>query len=235
MKRLIALALLARASLADAVEAAQTIFEDARTSHELRRDAFQIMLQCRNKAEGRQAAIGALADRDAEVRRLALLALADEPSSFSSLREGQFHVRLENPTLDIRPHSEPGPIVPEVPRGLKPEALHRFLQDSDPRAAALAGYLLVLLGDENGLGPLLKIWRERAKTDPSWARLVYRAVAVLNDDGRVSLLEEIYRGYQRDDRYQLGEFYWTIRTMDGPNALRLRKRIRQEVGIENLR
>jgi HEAT repeat protein len=235
LKRLIAVALLARASLTDADEAAQTIFEDARTSRELRRDAFQIMLQCRDKAEARQAAMGALADRDAEVRRLALWALADGPGSLSSLREGQFHLSLDNPSHYSRSSGEPGPIVPEVPRGLKPEALHRFLQDSDPRAAALAGYLLVLLGDESGLTPLLKIWRERAKTDNSWARLVYRAVAALNDDSRVNLLEEIYRGYQRDDRYQLREFYWTVRSMDGPNALRLRKRLRQEVGMENLR
>ena len=34
---------------------------------------------------------------------------------------------------------------------------------------------------------------------------------------------------------ELPEFYWTIRVMEGPNALRLRKRIRQEVGMDRLR
>jgi hypothetical protein len=31
------------------------------------------------------------------------------------------------------------------------------------------------------------------------------------------------------------EFYWTIRSMHGPEILKLRKKIRDEIGIEQLR
>lgn len=30
-------------------------------------------------------------------------------------------------------------------------------------------------------------------------------------------------------------FYWTIRTMEGPEVLRLRKQMRDDLGMENLR
>jgi hypothetical protein len=50
------------------------------------------------------------------------------------------------------------------------------------------------------------------------------------------VLEEIYRTYQPDeDAYRIREFYWTIRSMTGPSVLQLRKRIRDEVGMERLR
>ena len=40
---------------------------------------------------------------------------------------------------------------------------------------------------------------------------------------------------RREQLYELGDFYWTIRIIDGPNVLRLRKQMRQEVGMTNLR
>jgi hypothetical protein len=121
------------------------------------------------------------------------------------------------------------------PEGLTLEKIRPLLKDPDPESAALAGYLLATLGDPSGLDLLLRYWREHAHADEDWIRLVYRAVAALGDDGRVSLLEKIYGGFRQDEHYQLREFYWTIRAIDGPNALKLRKQIRKEVGMDNLR
>ena len=33
----------------------------------------------------------------------------------------------------------------------------------------------------------------------------------------------------------MSDFYWTIRIMSGPEILKFRKQIRDEVGMENLR
>jgi hypothetical protein len=63
-------------------------------------------------------------------------------------------------------------------------------------------------------------------------RLVYRAIAALNDSSRVSVLVTIYG---RLDPWEASEFYWTIRIMSGRDVLRLRKKIRDEVGMSNLR
>ena len=54
-------------------------------------------------------------------------------------------------------------------------------------------------------------------------------------DAFVPLLEEIYHGFPRDEPQRVQEFYWTIRALEGPNALRLRKQIRREFGMGNLR
>ena len=79
----------------------------------------------------------------------------------------------------------------------------------------------------------MRHWRGRVRDD-KWTGLVFRAVAVTNDDGRLPLLQEIYRSMKDDDR-RLSEFYWTIRIMDGPEALKFRKKIRDEVGMDRLR
>ncbi|HOQ88412.1 MAG TPA: hypothetical protein PLQ89_22135, partial [Phycisphaerae bacterium] len=104
----------------------------------------------------------------------------------------------------------------------------------DPRAAARAAYLLATLKDSAGLDTLIRYWREQARDDHAVRRMVYRAITALNDDSRTAVLEEVYRTYAKDD-YWLRDFYWTIRSMSGPNVLALRKQIRDEVGMESLR
>jgi hypothetical protein len=126
------------------------------------------------------------------------------------------------------------PIVPKAPAGLAAAPLRPLLTDRDPEVAAYAGYLLALLGEGDGLDRLLQHWSGRARTDTTWMRLVYRAIAAGNDDARVTVLETIYRRLQSAEN-ELPEFYWTIRVMEGPNALQLRKQIRQEVGMDRLR
>jgi hypothetical protein len=106
---------------------------------------------------------------------------------------------------------------------------------------ALAAYALTLLGDAGGLEPLLGYWRKRAARDGSWDKRVYQAVAQAGDDSKIYALEQIYAAARAPSgsRYQdfsiIKDLYWTIRGMDGPNARRLRQRIRNEVGMPFLR
>jgi hypothetical protein len=95
------------------------------------------------------------------------------------------------------------------------------------------GYLLALMGDRSGMDSLLDYWRNN-REDQSAQRLVYRAAAALRADDMVPVLEEIYAGYAKQP-YYVREFYWTIRLIGGEGALKLRKRIRDEVGMQQLR
>jgi hypothetical protein len=65
---------------------------------------------------------------------------------------------------------------------------------------------------------------------------VYRAIARLDDGSQIDVLQEIYAKLNTDShRHQVSEFYWTIRSMTDPEILSLRKQIRQEIGVDQLR
>jgi hypothetical protein len=107
-----------------------------------------------------------------------------------------------------------------------------MLTDSDKPIAACAGYLMCLFKDRGGLDPLLAYWRLN-QGDQKTRRMVYRAVAALDDDNLTPVLQDVY-GSMKDQSYYMREFYWTIRGIKGPNILKLRKLIRDEVGMDEL-
>ena len=79
---------------------------------------------------------------------------------------------------------------------------------------------------------LLRYWREHPQNRSDIERPVYQAIAALNDTTKIGVLKEIYG---RLDEYEVRDFYWTIRSMTGPEILRFRKQIRDEAGMERLR
>ena len=97
--------------------------------------------------------------------------------------------------------------------------------------AAEAGYLLALMGESRGLEPLLRYAQQQGKSNAPLQRLAYRAIAVLDDSNQIPLLKKIYAGL---NQYEFSEFYWTIRIMTGPEILKFRKLIRDEVGMNQL-
>ena len=90
---------------------------------------------------------------------------------------------------------------------------------------------MALLGEPDGMDPLLRYWRQHDKDSNEWKRHVYRAIAALDDPKYVPVLREIYAALHE---YEMSEFYWTIRIMSGPEILKLRKQIREEVGTSQL-
>ena len=120
------------------------------------------------------------------------------------------------------------PIVPKPPEGLKVSQLLPLLDDPDPAVAADAGYLLALAGEARGLEPLLRNAQQKGASDSSLQRLAYRAIAALDESNQIPLLRKIYAGLKQ---YEVSEFYWTIRIMTGPEILKFRKQIRDEVGL----
>ena len=111
-----------------------------------------------------------------------------------------------------------------------------LLKGSDSAVAAQAGYLLTLLDEPQGL-PVLIHYYEQRPGDERYRRLVYRAIAHLDAAEHVPLLKRIYAEIQRDPdpEASIKEFYWTVRGMTGPEALALRKQIRDEQGAATLR
>jgi hypothetical protein len=61
--------------------------------------------------------------------------------------------------------------------------------------------------------------------------LAYRAIAALDDSSQVAVLREIVG---RLDASEMRDFYWTVRAMSGDEMLKLRKEIRDKVGMEKL-
>lgn len=226
--RLAALILLSEAAEDKAVELAAALADNPKESGALRRDAFQLSLATDTESRGTAKALAALSGVDSLRREVALRYLAEGRSAMSQFRE---HLRRARGFQSSRSDSSEA-IVAAAPRGLKAEQVRPLSADPDPKVAAYAGYLLALLGEPKGLEKLLTYWRSQEEPSETLDRLVYRAIATLDDSSHLAELRVIYG---RLERYNVQEFYWTVRSMTGPEVLKFRKRIRDEVGMDNLR
>ncbi len=165
--------------------------------------------------------------RTAARQKLALGYFVHGPEAFRYVHEA-IYVQLDREESSIRTNA---PIVPKPPAGLQISQILPLLNNSDPAVAAEAGYLLALMGESRGLEPLLRYAQQQGKSDSQLQRLAYRAIAVLDDSNQIPLLRKIYAGL---GQYEVSEFYWTIRIMTGPEILKFRKQIRDEVGMNQL-
>jgi len=227
LQRLVALGLFTYADPEEAVRLAEKFQADSTAGRELRADAFQAALVLAPAKEGARTAAAALASPDRDRQKVALGYLVRGPESLRELRN-RINLRVESVGTSRQSGQA---IVPEPPAGLQISQILPLVQDSDPATAAEAGYLLALLGDARGLPPLLRYYHGEGKDDSQTQRLVYRAIAVLDDSSQIPVLKKIYVSLQR---YEVSEFYWTIRIMTGPDILRFRKQIRDEVGMGDL-
>jgi hypothetical protein len=84
------------------------------------------------------------------------------------------------------------------------------------------------------LDRLLDYWKQM-KSDDEWNKLAYEAISAGDDAKYVPILEQIYETFHKEESHLMRDFYWSIRTMHGPEILKLRKRIRDEVGMDQLR
>jgi hypothetical protein len=235
-QRLVALVLLAKLDPPDAAAAAAAIVADP-TVAVLHRAARQIQLVTLPKADATRFAVATLRAADPAARRTAVLFLTIGTDPLRQVVSGVYLDRdYSARALESSDGSE---YIPTVHRGLDVATLRGLLTDTDPVTAAGAGYLLALLGDAAGLPALVRHWREAARDDWEWGRLVVTAVACIEDDAQVGVVEEVYRSLLSDDgdpkdRSAVKALYWIVRPMGGPNALKLRKTIRREVGMPAL-
>lgn len=235
-RRIVALTLLTHLKPEPAVEIARALVADANQDPAERVDAFQILLAIIPAGEGTKEALAQLGDHTTGLSDVALNYLTGGASAVKVLRDGRFHMDLYGEFSEPHAASSGQPIVPEPPAELTAEPLLPVLSSNNRRAAAQAGYLLALLERPEGLPPLIEYWRSQAQDDVVWMRLVYRAIARIDDGSQLPLLKEIYARLNTEtNKPHLVEFYWTVRSMSHPDVLPFRKHIRQEVGMESLR
>jgi len=230
VQRVVALALLLDTARKQAVEIARPLIDDATISPELREAAFKILMAGQPEGDRIGTATAALAGDNAVRRKIVVALLVGQAGPMQYLEQyGLVLTMAEEPEDAGR--TEGSAVVPEPPMGLKPEHLRPLINDDDPQVAAQAGYLLALLGQKEGLPPLLAYWKTQKENDDSLDRLVYRAIASLDDSSRIAELRDIR---QRLEEHEMADFYWTIRIMSGLEILNYRKELRRAVGMENL-
>jgi hypothetical protein len=233
-ERVVALALLCELGFPEASEIATAVEADAKAPAELRQIALRTLLLAVPRDEATAAAIKKLESPEEPARRLAVMYLALGSGALSDFGYGIAIYKSD--TMSFRSSEDSAP--PQPPKNLKPDVVRPFLQDADPDTAAAAGYLLALLGDGDGLDALVRRWRSTSDDDDiEWPLRLATAISALDDPAHVPLLEEIYKrlSANRNATYYMKTFYWTIRSMHGPAVLKLRKKIRDEVGMDNLR
>jgi hypothetical protein len=229
-QRLVALSLLVAASPDEAAGSAARLADDPKLSASLRTDAFRIQLLTQSRKQSRKTVLAAIRGTDGPRKKVALQYLVQGSNGLRVLPSGiflsgNFDVSFDN----VRQNGTP--IIPTPPVDIAIEDIRPLAGNSDPELAACAGYLLALLGEPDGIRPLLQYWRQHGQRHDEWKRLVYRAIAVIDDPQYIPVLREIYGQL---DEYEFSEFYWTIRIMSGPEILKFRKQIRAEVGASRL-
>lgn len=222
----VALALLLQNSAGDPESLARKILDDPQTDDAFRVDAFQLLMHSMPEKSAKEEAVAALKSGDRRTLKVALAYLARGTEGVQQLRDA---VYVYSTRFSVSFSGQPSPI--EAPPGLTEEMVRPLVDDDDPEVAACAGYLLATLGHADGLDALVRQWRKTSGRN-SWTAPLYRAIAALDDESRVPILAEIYRQLSE---WEMRDFYWTIRTMHGRAVLKLRKQIRDEVGMENLR
>jgi hypothetical protein len=222
----VAIARLIEISADNAAELAQRVYDDPNVAEAFRHDAFQLLLLASDDKDASEIAAREIPLADPAIRKLALLYLAGGQKGVGSLR----NEASLNPRGGFFNYSREAVSI-EPPAGVTLEMLKPLLADSDDETAAAAGCLAALLGNSDGLPTLVRVWRAHKDSD-SWTPALYRAIAALDDDQNTPVLAEINQQLSTWDK---ARFYWTIRSMHGPAVLKLRKQIRDAVGMDALK
>jgi len=237
-ERAVALALFATAIPDERMAAATDVLAaDIPADPELRELAIRIVLLAGGKAEADRAALWALGQDDPALTSPALALLARD---YQRLMYWEGHGYFLSDLRDDVPYqmrddnaSATNPFDPVVPEGLTRDLLRRAARSDDPVDQAYVRYFGILLNETEDLSPLVARW-EAEPDDRTFRRLLVRSAAYLDDPANLPLLERIYASI-KESSGEAGDFYWTIRIMHGPEILTLRKRIRDELGIDQLR
>jgi HEAT repeat protein/thiol-disulfide isomerase/thioredoxin len=229
----VALALLLLIDEEAASEIATALAADEQATPAARADAFCVVLLSGPKKTSNRAAIAALTNPDSPLRRPALAYLTLGDSGVQSLGHGDFELMRRGGHVFYAGDDQ----KQDLPKELTAEHLRPFLSSSDDEAVAQAAYLLAMLGEPTEMDRLIARWRKtrQSHNGEQWEKLVIEAIAASDEPRFVPVIEEIYRSMSGDRTYEVRSLYWTIRSMHGPEILKLRKKIRDEVGMDQLR
>ncbi|WP_342190351.1 thioredoxin domain-containing protein [Stieleria varia] len=211
----------------------ESLVDDAYDNTELddatRRDWARMALGGKDSSEATELAIGWLSDET--FQSIALDFIADGHGGISATEIGL----LEVPNANASYYSSAKIITAEINPTVEPEMIKPLLDHGDPEIVAKATFVLIAMGQDVDITPLEKMFRSKGVDQylRGWTNMYILAIAMRNQDADVAQLREIYEKVKGDE-YRSKEFYWRIRIMTGPQALMLRKQIRDEVGMDNL-
>lgn len=243
IQKLMAACLLHQCDSKESGKIAQDIYANSDAEASLRADALQIVWIGEPTQESRHKAVSLLhdAEQPMEIRRVALDRLAggsdDRILKQTHLWLAQPLDRLDLSFLSVA-HAQKKPSAAslwgEPPTEITPQDLQPFLDSSDKNVAAEAAFLSIWIhGDRKSWQQLEKLWQQREEYDISIRRLVYRAIAALNDDSLTPLLAQVYEELRRHDSSEVEKLYWTIHSLKGPAVEKVRQRIDEENSIES--
>ncbi len=214
---------------------AESIFEEEERPVEVRQQALNVMLWSLDSISARELSLSLLDSAEPSFAETALASLALEADGVAKLNGGIQLYSYNDEHRSSFSYVEAKPIVPEAPEGLTLDQLDRFTESSNPQVLAYVGYFQAILGEEAYLPALIAAW-EGNPGDVKIRHLLYRALARRNDPQYFPIVEEIYHQIQNQKYAEssIKEFYWTIRTMTGPEVLILRKEIRKTHGADAL-
>jgi HEAT repeat protein len=226
-QRRVGLALLLQFNVESAVASAKIVMSNEQAMKSLRVDAFIATLIGDEPGAAREAAVAMLTEQN-ELFAPTAIAFLTTQRKLTAFADGHFHLPAEVALQTAESGSK------DLLKLLKPEQLRPYQRSSDAPTAARASYLIAMLGDPSGLDRLLDYWKQM-KSDDEWNKLAYEAISAGDDAKYVPILEQIYETFHKEESHLMRDFYWSIRTMHGPEILKLRKRIRDEVGMDQLR
>lgn len=204
-------------------------YADQKLDEATRRDWARMALGAKDSKAATELAASWLENET--FQELALDFIAEGHQGISQTEIGSIEVPDAGP-----PNYSQGKItVAKVNAAVQSSAIKALLKHKKPEIVAKATYLLIVMGEDADIAPLEKMFRSKGidKYLSGWTDLYLLAVAMRNDDSDVTVLEEIYEKVS-DENYRSKEFYWKIRIMTGSRALKLRKRIRDDHGMDNL-
>ena len=241
-RRRVAMALLLAVDSPKAAAVTTTVYEDTTTPAATRADALRVRLLSMESPQVTAVAVAAVAEagerNDATSRDIALAFLAAGSSSIQYISDS-IYLQSSTGWSETSVTSSGQPIEVKPPAGLDIAIVAKAFADAktagNTDAMGYAGYLLATASpNAEAVSAVATAARAHDLRSP-WSRLFYRAAARLDGDTHVPMLNEIFDNMKTDERWSLPELYWTLRPMKGPEILKLRKRMRTEVGMDNLK
>ncbi len=194
------------------------------------RDLARFVLASMPKEDATTMAIEFLENEN--LLKVGLAFLAEKNEGISSTEIGSIQINGSNVST-----SGGRLTVAEIPSHTPIERLKELLVISvDEEVRAHATFALSILGEKMDLSLLEKLARDEGfdSSSQQMSKLFVLAVAHRNQESDVPKLEEMYEKMKEVNRYSVQDFYWKIRILTGEKALRLRKRMRDEIGVKEL-
>ncbi len=231
-QKLVALILLVISSKEDVEPLAEAVYRESRFGDKVRSDALRLHIISLKENERGQICLDALRSADRALQRVGLAYLAKGEQTLARMQTAPIWLNFVESSFYSSGFG-PGAQAPKPPAELDSGLLSPFLADPDNTTSSYAAYLLAQIKDPRGLDILIARWQKQ-RTSEELRELVYEAISFLNSEDHVHILEDIYATFAAD-RWRVSQFYWTIRSMTGDQVLRLRKKIRDDVGMDQLR